>query len=506
MKRMPSQDLSRAPFRIEEAERAVLQVLFDALPSGVVLVEPDGRVGAINQQAELFFGWPAPSLEGQRAHELFECRMEDSEDSPENCPVTRVLAGDEVRPAARMWLRCRDESHKPVEYRCTPYPTGRGIGAILAFNEISQQLEVEKDLRSLASIAQHSPVAIVELNQDANMIHANPAMMALIDQFGFSEDVRPVVLPHDIEPLTKQCILSRREASGIEVRVQDHYFEWKLVPVFSERLVRGYAIDFTARKRAESELLQAKAAAETANTAKSEFLANVSHEVRSPINGIIGMAELMVETGLTGEQLEYLTTIQSGAASLLRVIEQILNMAELNSEDAKVEKTTFDVKEFITQVTAPFRRQAKEKGLQLEIGVAGTVPQSICCDRRRLEQVLNNLISNAIKFTEEGQVVIEVGLQPDTSQTTESEKNSRRIEAGELYFSVRDTGIGIAPEKQRLIFECFTQADNSSTRRYGGTGLGLTIARQLVRLMGGTIGVASEPAKGSQFWFTLPIQ
>ncbi len=389
---------SRDRYDVEDAERKVMQLLLDALPCAAVLVDHQGSVAILNQQAELALGWTAATLEGQSAHEAFDCCVEDSSNSLENCPIGQALAGDQLAQTARMTIRCRGDRQKPVEYRCTPYPTGRGVGVILAFSDITRQLEVEKDLRSLASIAEASPIAIVELNEDGNLIHANPAMMALMDQFGFNDNVRPIVLPANIEALIRACLSTHADVGGIEVCVRDHYYEWKLVPVSGERMVRGYGVDLTARKRVELELLRAKLEADAANIAKSEFLANMSHEIRTPINGVVGMAELLVESELDDEQLEYAKTIQSCAESLLLVIEEVLNIAELDSGKMTVAKTTFDVADFLNQATAPFRRRAKEKGLQFDVSVASTVPRSVHCDRRRVGQVLGNLVSNAIKL------------------------------------------------------------------------------------------------------------
>jgi two-component system sensor histidine kinase/response regulator len=367
-------------------------------------------------------------------------------------------------------------------------------------------LELEKDLRGLASIAEASPIAIVELNEDANLIHANPAMMSLMDRFGFNQEVRAMVLPADLETLTKECLRRGAAVDGIEVQTQDHCFEWKFVPLASARVVRGYGVDLTARKRFEIELMESKRAAEAANLAKSEFLANVSHEIRTPVNGIVGMAELLADSELDDEQLDYARTIQSCAESLLLVVDEILEMAELEGGRVKIENSAFDLKEFLEAVSAPYRRRAERQGLGFEISLDPKAPPTVCGDRKRLGQLLGNLMDNAIKFTDQGEVVVAVETPAGGIDHADGKTRTVSMPAQHLILSVRDTGIGIAAEKHAMIFDCFSQADNSSTRRYGGTGLGLAIAKRFAELMGGSIGVESEPGKGSRFWVRVPMQ
>jgi PAS domain S-box-containing protein len=241
--------------------------LLDALPLGVVVIDRQGKIAAANRQAEIFFGWTAAALEGQLAHELLQCRMEELPQAPQGCPISRALTGEPLDAEARMWVRCRGEVCKPIEFRCVPFPDGKGAGALLAFRDITRQLEMENELRSLVSIAAASPIAMVELNEDANIIHANPAMMLLIDRFGFNDDVRPVVLPENIVEITKQSLRRQAEIGGIEVsacprapqgQAQEHYFEWKFVPVPRVGTVRGYGADVTARKQAELALRELK--------------------------------------------------------------------------------------------------------------------------------------------------------------------------------------------------------------------------------------------------------
>src|SRR5487761_273172 len=359
----------------------------------------------------------------------------------------------------------------------------------------------------LNTLIETSPLGIVAVDTLGRINMCNSAFEKLF-QYGRTEvagvDLNSLVTPPERSEESAEFTRRREAGETVQATTQRRRRDGTLldIEVYGVPMrVGGEDVgtlviyhDISDRKKAEEALRKAKDLAEEANQAKSEFLANMSHEIRTPMNGILGMTQLALETPLSGEQREYLGMVKSSADSLLTLLNDILDFSKIEAGKLDLDLSPFALRESLGEALKALGHLAHRKGLELAWRVDADVPEWLVGDMARLRQIGVNLVANAIKFTERGEVVVSV-----------STKN-RTPEGLGLHFSVRDTGIGIPAEKQKLIFAAFTQADTSTTRKYGGTGLGLAISQRLVKMMDGTISVESESGKGSVFHVAVPLR
>lgn len=368
-----------------------------------------------------------------------------------------------------------------------------------------------QEQRNLVAITETMGDGLYVLDADGKVVLVNAAALSLI---GYTHQELIGRIGHDLfhrhslegpTPLA-ECPIYRT------VRAGEHFFgeerfsrrdgssfmvEVSSTPLYADGKISGSVTafrDITQRKADEARLHAAIAQAEAANQAKSAFVANMSHEVRTPMNGILGLTSLALETELNATQRQYLELVQQSAESLMTILNDVLDFSKMEAGHMQLEQTPFALRELALGACRVLATRAAEKGLEMIIDVDPAVPEHLQGDPGRLRQVLLNLIGNAIKFTEQGEVILRI------------EPENRVAPAGHLRFSVIDSGIGIPPEKQVSIFEAFGQADVSVTRRFGGTGLGLTICRQIVRMMGGELVVDSTPGQGSCFHFVACLE
>ncbi len=423
---------------------------------------------------------------------------------------TQGLNAREIVGPIEFRTRHKDGTWRTVEVIGTNLLNDPAVaGIVLNGRDITERKRVEEALRDseayLKALFEQAPDSYHLHDLDGRFIDGNRAAERLI---GYPKEellgksfldlnlLPPDQLPKAAALLASsrqnlptgpdELVLNRRDGSQVTVEIRTFPLH-----INGQTVVLNNTRDVTERKRLEAQLREAKEAAEAASRAKSEFVANMSHEIRTPMNGIIGMTELALQTELSAEQREYLQMVAASGEALMAVINDVLDFSKIEAGRLDLDAVAFDVRDTVGDAIRPLAVRAHLKHLEVAYDVRPDVPQVLVGDPHRLQQTLVNLIGNAIKFTELGEVVLLV------------ERIAEDGTAVCLHFAVRDTGVGIPAEQQQTIFRAFSQADSSTTRRYGGSGLGLTISQRLVEMMGGRIWVESEVGRGSTFHFTV---
>lgn len=489
----------------EARKSAILESALDA----IVSVDSAGNVVEFNRSAERIFGRSRHTVLGKRAEEMLFAGADETSLIPHGMSDDHAtLANTVVEMQA---LRASGELF-PVEMAMTiNHVHGQPVFTFF-LKDITRKrrtLEALRESESLyQSLVETLPVNIFRKNREGRFTYVNRRFAELLGRdvaelIGKTDwDLYPAELAEKYRFDDQAVIAAGRPISIVEEnRTSDgertFVQVWK-TPVFDYlgQINGTQAIfwDVTAEKMAGLEMQRAKEAAEAASRAKSAFVANMSHEVRSPMNGILGVTDLLLSTQLGSEQHDYVRMVQESAEALLAVINDVLDFSKVEAGKIELDPQPFQLRDRLGDAIRPLALRAHMKGLDISVHTALDVPDRLVGDIGRLRQVLVNLVSNAIKFTERGEVLVEVAVE------------SRERDAIVLHFQVRDTGIGIPPDKHASVFEAFEQADTSTTRRYGGTGLGLAITARLVLLFGGRIWVESAPEQGSTFHFTLPFE
>jgi PAS domain S-box-containing protein len=477
--------------------------LFENSTDAIYTLDLDYRITSWNRAAEALTGFTRDEILTKKICDLLP---------PESLGQAKEMADLKLQGQAsttfEIELVAKDGRRLPVELSTRLIEEeGKVVGIQGAARDISERRRAQQALHSseqrYSLLFQRNMAGVFRTTLDGRFIDCNQSFAQIVGYTSPAEVLQHRAQEFFYEVSSRDALLSQlkehKAVTSYEVclRRKDGSRVWVLENSSlvesndgAEPEIEGTLINITERKRAEEEWRQAKEAAEAANRAKSEFLANMSHEIRTPLNGVVGMTELTLETPLSPEQHEYLDAIKSSADALHVVINDILDFSKIEARKLELESVEFRLPETLAETLRPVAMSAQRKGLELCLEISPNVPQLLRGDPGRLRQVLLNLLGNAMKFTERGEVVLTV------------EKQSEHAENVCLLFSVRDTGIGIPPEKQQIIFEPFAQADGSTTRKFNGTGLGLSICAELVKMMGGKIWVESAPGKGSTFYFT----
>src|ERR1700722_551985 len=487
--------------------------LFETAPIGYMEVDRDGIVRRVNRLECKLRGLEHSALRGVHCAEL----IPQTESARYREQMERKLEGD-----AALVVYQREYEHErgrkitvEIHEELLRNRDGAIIGLRMASIEVTDRKNSEdaayQNAAELRALFQALPDLFLRLDKDETVLDAKGGQRS--DSFlgadKFLGRNLQDLLPSDALLQVREAQEQVRKSNGMEMvefaiedRLGQQAYEMRLVPLNWDEWI-AVVRNITALKASEQrlkddaqeleqkneELEKALSAARESTRLKSRFLANMSHEIRTPMNGVLGMTDFLLGTALDPEQQEYAESIKRSADSLLAVMNDILDLSRIEAGKLRLDHVDFSLPSSIAETTSIFALQCRTKGLEFRSTIAPDLPKAVVGDPGRLRQVLTNLLANAVKFTERGTV----GLRVEVA--------SEMTDAIRLKFTVSDSGIGIPPEEQGRLFDTFTQVDESNTRKYGGTGLGLAISKQLVELLGGEIGLESEPGRGSKFWF-----
>jgi two-component system sensor histidine kinase/response regulator len=495
-------DARRAEEALIESDRRFRDLFYDA-PVGYHELDTEGRITCVNSTELLMVGYSSEEMIGHYVWEFIE------EEEIAHATFLQKLSGKAPLGSVERSFRRKDGTFMEVQLddRMLYDPSGRIVGIRATLQDIGERKRTEEALiqseQRFRDLFENASDVIYTADFKGNFTSMNESgerMTGYSREEALNLKFSDVVSPENlilVQEMTERKLKSHDE-TVFELEMLKKGGEPLLVEISSRAIykkgkpvgIQGIGRDITQRKRVEAELKLARDVAIESVRLKSEFLANMSHEIRTPMNGVIGMTGLLLDTDLDEEQRDCAETIRTSGEALLTIINDILDFSKVESGKLQFETLDFQLTNAVEDTIESFAERAHQKKIELASLVCSDVPTGLRGDPGRLRQVLTNLIGNAIKFTEQGEVIVRVAKESETKDDVV------------VRFMISDTGIGISEAAQKHLFQAFTQADGSTTRKYGGTGLGLAISKQLVELMGGQMGVTSTPGQGSTFWFT----